>query len=72
MRGEPSAHRYTFAGLVLPPDGVVTLFTGCGVDNPTERYWCRAARRCGQNGGDTVFLLDPARQNRRFAHLLSG
>ncbi|HET9665994.1 MAG TPA: lamin tail domain-containing protein [Desertimonas sp.] len=60
VRDESSAHRYTFADLVLPPDGVVTLFTGCGVDNPTERYWCRAGSAVWNNGGDTVFLLDPA------------
>lgn len=60
VRDESSSHRYTFADLVLPPDGAVTLFTGCGVDNLTERYWCSADSAVWNNGGDTVLLVDPA------------
>ena len=60
VRDESSSHRYTFSDLVLAPGDAVTLFTGCGVDSPTERYWCSADSAVWNNGGDTVFLLDPA------------
>lgn len=51
-------HRYRFATLVLPVGGSVTLFTGCGADNDTERYWCNPGSAVWNNGGDTVFLSD--------------
>lgn len=56
---ESASHRYTFRGLVLPPGGSVTLFSGCGVDTPTERYWCNVSSAVWNNSGDTVFLRDP-------------
>jgi micrococcal nuclease len=60
VRDESSTHRYVFADLVVPPGGAVTLFTGCGADTATERYWCNVASAVWNNGGDTAFLLDPA------------
>lgn len=51
-------HRYRFANLVLPPGSAVTLFTGCGTDSGTERYWCNPGSAVWNNGGDTVFLVD--------------
>ncbi len=56
---ESASHRYTFAALELPPGGSVTLYTGCGVDTATERYWCNARSAVWNNRGDTVFLRDP-------------
>jgi micrococcal nuclease len=56
---ESASHRYTFAELVLPPGAAVTLFTGCGTDTESERYWCNADSAVWNNGGDTVFLRDP-------------
>ena len=57
---ESSTHRYTFADLVVQPGDAVTLFTGCGTDTATERYWCNSDSAVWNNGGDTVFLHDPA------------
>jgi micrococcal nuclease len=56
---ESASKRYTFADLVLPPEGAVTLFSGCGVDNDSERYWCVSGSAVWNNDGDTVFLRDP-------------
>ncbi len=60
VRDESSTHRYTFADLVVQPGDAVTLFTGCGTDTATERYWCNSDSAVWNNGGDTVFLHDPA------------
>lgn len=60
VRDESSSHRYRFAGLVLPAGGSVTLRSGCGLDTDVERYWCVSGSAVWNNGGDTVFLLDPA------------
>ena len=57
---ESASHRYTFAELVLVPGAAVTLFTGCGTDTDVERYWCNSDSAVWNNGGDTVFLRDPA------------
>jgi endonuclease YncB( thermonuclease family) len=59
VRDESSTHRYTFADLVLGPGAAVTLFTGCGVDSESARYWCNTHSAVWNNGGDTVLLLDP-------------
>ena len=51
VRDESSSHRYTFSDLFLAPGDAVTLFTGCGIDSPTER--CTGAApilRCGTTG----------------------
>lgn len=56
---ESASHRYRFEPLVLPPGSSVTLFTGCGVDSKTERFWCNRDSAVWNNSGDTVFLQDP-------------
>lgn len=60
VRDESSSHRYRFADLVLAVGAAVTLRSGCGVDTPSERYWCVSGSAVWNNGGDTVFLQDPA------------
>ncbi len=60
VRDESSSNRYTFAELVVQPGQAVTLFTGCGTDTATERYWCSSDSAVWNNGGDTVLLQDPA------------
>ena len=45
---------------MLEPGASVTLFTGCGIDTATERYWCNEDSAVWNNSGDTVFLYDPA------------
>jgi micrococcal nuclease len=59
LADESSTHRYRFDELVLPPGGSVTVFTGCGTDSQTERYWCNEGSAVWNNSGDTVFLQDP-------------
>lgn len=56
---ESSSHRYRFDELVLGAGASVTLFTGCGTDTATERYWCNEGSAVWNNSGDTVFLQDP-------------
>lgn len=60
---ESSSHRYTFGDLTLAPGASVTLFTGCGSDSDTERYWCNSDSAVWNNSGDTVFLKDPSGNN---------
>ena len=55
---ESASHRYRFADLRLDPGGSVTLFTGCGRDDDTARYWCVSGSAVWNNSGDTVFLRD--------------
>lgn len=55
---ESSTHRYVFADLELLPGVAVTLFTGCGTDTGSERFWCSTGSAVWNNGGDTVFLRD--------------
>ena len=57
---ESSSHRYQFSDLTLVPGESVTLFTGCGSDTATERYWCNEESAVWNNGGDTVFVQDPS------------
>lgn len=59
VRDESSSHRYRFSGLVLAPGDAVTLRSGCGVDTQADRHWCASGSAIWNNGGDTVFLLDP-------------
>lgn len=56
---ESSSHRYRFDELVLGVGASVTLYTGCGVDGSTERFWCNQDSAVWNNSGDTVFLQDP-------------
>lgn len=59
VRDESSSHRYRFSRLVLAPGAWVTLRSGCGIDTASERFWCVRGSAVWNNGGDTVFLLDP-------------
>lgn len=61
VKDESASHRYSFpSGFVLVPDATVTLRTGCGTDSTTDLFWCVSGSAVWNNGGDTVFLLDPA------------
>jgi len=55
---ESASHRYTFSDLRLEPGAEVTLFSGCGPDDATARYWCVSGSAVWNNSGDTVFLRD--------------
>lgn len=55
---ESASHRYTFSDLRLKPGAEVTLFSGCGPDDETARYWCVSGSAVWNNSGDTVFLRD--------------
>mgnify|MGYP001827897856 FL=1 len=55
---ESASHRYTFDDLRLEPGTDVTLFSGCGPDDETARYWCVSGSAVWNNSGDTVFLRD--------------
>jgi micrococcal nuclease len=55
---ESASHRYTFSDLRLEPRVDVTLFSGCGPDDETSRYWCVSGSAVWNNSGDTVFLRD--------------
>ena len=55
---ESSSHRYKFEDLTLDRGRSVTLYTGCGTDSQSERYWCNTDSAVWNNGGDTVFLRD--------------
>jgi micrococcal nuclease len=57
---ESASHRYMFRNLVLAAGAAVTLFTGCGADTLSGRYWCNTTSAVWNNAGDTVFLHDPA------------
>jgi endonuclease YncB( thermonuclease family) len=56
---ESASHRYRFSDLRLDPGAAVTLFTGCGPDDESARYWCVSGSAVWNNSGDTVFLRDP-------------
>lgn len=55
---ESASHRYELSDLELDPGEAVTLFTGCGDDTDTERFWCVPGSAVWNNSGDTVFLRD--------------
>ena len=55
---ESASHRYTFTDLRLEPGAEVTLFSGCGPDDETARYWCVSGSAVWNNSGDTVFIRD--------------
>jgi len=55
---ESASHRYTFTDLRLEPGAEVTLFSGCGPDDETARYWCMSGSAVWNNSSDTVFLRD--------------
>jgi hypothetical protein len=55
---ESASNRYVFDDLRLEPGRSVTLFTGCGRDDETSRFWCASGSAVWNNSGDTVFLRD--------------
>ena len=63
LADESSSHRYQVSDLTLAPGASVTLFTGCGYDTDTERYWCNEDSAVWNNEGDTVFVRDPNGNN---------
>ena len=56
---ESASHRFVFEDVELPPGTAVTIYTGCGVENDRELYWCSQGSAVWNNTGDTVFLRDP-------------
>lgn len=60
VRDESAGHRYSFpVGFSLGAGATVRLHTGCGGDTATSLYWCNQGSAIWNNGGDTVFVLDP-------------
>jgi micrococcal nuclease len=55
---ESASHRYTFGDLRVEPGAAVTLYSGCGPDDESVRYWCVSGSAVWNNSGDTVFLRD--------------
>jgi micrococcal nuclease len=55
---ESASHRYRFDDLRLGSGASVTLFSGCGPDDSSSRYWCTSGSAIWNNSGDTVFLRD--------------
>ncbi len=55
---ESASNRYRFTDLRLEPGSSVTLFSGCGDDDDTDRHWCVSGSAVWNNSGDTVFLRD--------------
>ncbi|HSP27701.1 MAG TPA: lamin tail domain-containing protein [Ilumatobacteraceae bacterium] len=55
---ESASHRYRFSDLRLGAGEAVTLFSGCGRDDGSARYWCVSGSAVWNNSGDTVFLRD--------------
>ncbi|MDA0352478.1 MAG: lamin tail domain-containing protein [Chloroflexi bacterium] len=61
VKDESASHRYYFpAGFTLAPNATVRLYTGCGADSAAALYWCFGQSAIWNNGGDTVFVIDPA------------
>lgn len=58
VNDEGEKHRYGFGSLVIEPGASVTLFTGCGNDSQTERYWCNSGSAIWNNDGDVTSLVD--------------
>lgn len=56
--GDDSRNTYTFKDLMVPPNGRITLHTGCGVDTSSQIYWCSESP-VWSNAGDTVYVYDP-------------
>lgn len=60
VKDESASHRYRFdPGTVVPEGETLTLYTGCGEDEPLSRYWCKSRSAAWNNAGDTAFLIDP-------------
>lgn len=58
---DESGHRYDFPDRVFSAGQVFALHTGIGVDTQTDLYWGQSAA-VWNNGGDTVYVLDPQDQ----------
>jgi micrococcal nuclease len=54
---ESASNRYRFGVFRLAAGATVTLFTGCGQNRTSTRYWCSRGA-VWNNDGDTVFLRD--------------
>lgn len=60
VKDESASHRYYFpSGFSLGAGSTVRLHTGCGDDTASALYWCNRGSAVWNNGGDTVFVLDP-------------
>lgn len=60
VKDESASHRYPFpSGFTLGAGATVRLHTGCGDDTGSSLYWCSQGSAVWNNGGDTVFVLDP-------------
>jgi len=61
LRDASASHRYGFpAGFTLQSNATVRVYTGCGTDTSDALYWCNQGSAIWNNGGDTIFVLDPA------------
>jgi len=61
VKDESASHRYRFPpAFTLASGESVTIYTGCGDDFGAFLYWCTVGSAVWNNGGDTVFLLDPS------------
>lgn len=59
LKDESASHRYVFdAATTVPAGGTIRLYTGCGQDTATERYWCNDGSAVWNNSGDTAYLLN--------------
>lgn len=60
VKDESASHRFYFpSGFSLGPGATVRLHTGCGTATTTALFWCNRDSAVWNNGGDTVFVLDP-------------
>lgn len=58
VKDESSTHRYTFPdGTIVEPGDQLTVYSGCGSDDPPDLYWCDGTP-VWDNSGDTAFLTD--------------
>lgn len=61
VKDESASHRYPFpSAFTLGAGATVRLHTGCGEDTASALYWCNQGSAVWNNGGDTVFVLDPS------------
>ena len=61
IKDESASHRYLFpSGFTLASGRAVRLHTGCGAPTAAALFWCNQQSAVWNNGGDTVFVLDPS------------
>jgi micrococcal nuclease len=61
VKDESASHRYTFpSDFQMASGAIVRLHTGCGDDTQDTLFWCNTGSAVWNNGGDTVFLIDPS------------